>query len=137
MTILTAMEHQNLLGRVSRPPQITAGPCTDPTSALFFSVGTDILDNKCSWNVNIALENATPEQRKVLDDHYGKKDPQSEAKVKEIFNAKNIDVEGRFKAYEAESHRMLMGMIDALHEKEGLKKQVFIEFLNKVYKRTK
>jgi farnesyl diphosphate synthase len=30
-------------------------------------IGTDILDNKCSWNINIALKNATVEQRKVLD----------------------------------------------------------------------
>lgn len=30
-------------------------------------IGTDILDNKCSWNVNTALKFATPEQRKVLD----------------------------------------------------------------------
>ena len=72
-----------------------------------------------------------------MDDNYGKKDAQSEAKVKEVFNAKNIDVEGRFKKYEAESHERLMGMINSLEEKEGLKKQVFVEFLNKVYKRTK
>ena len=30
-------------------------------------IGTDILDNKCSWNVNVALGCATPEQRKVLE----------------------------------------------------------------------
>jgi farnesyl diphosphate synthase len=100
-------------------------------------VGTDILDNKCSWNVNIALENATPEQRQILEENYGKKNATSEAKVKELFKAKNIDVEGRFKKYEAESHEKLMGMINGLEEKEGLKKQVFVEFLNKVYKRTK
>ena len=37
-------------------------------------IGTDILDNKCSWNINVALANATPEQRKVLDENYGRKD---------------------------------------------------------------
>lgn len=100
-------------------------------------VGTDILDNKCSWNINIALEHATPEQRKVLEDNYGQKNAKNEAKVKEIFNAKNIDVEGRFKKYEGESHEKLMTMINNLEEKQGLKKQVFVEFLNKVYKRTK
>ncbi|UZJ52742.1 hypothetical protein CBS101457_002062 [Exobasidium rhododendri] len=100
-------------------------------------IGTDILDNKCSWNVNIALENATPEQRQILEDNYGKKDASNEAKVKELYNAKNIDVEGRFKQYETESHTRLMSMINNLEEKKGLKKQVFIEFLTKVYKRTK
>lgn len=100
-------------------------------------VGTDILDNKCSWNINVAVENATPEQRKVLDENYGRKDAACEAKVKEVFNASNIDVEGRFKKYEAESHVKLMDMINSLDERGGMKRDVFTAFLNKVYKRTK
>ena len=35
--------------------------------ALIGKIGTDILDNKCSWNINVALKVATPEQRQVLD----------------------------------------------------------------------
>lgn len=30
-------------------------------------IGTDILDNKCSWNINVALQRANEQQRKVLD----------------------------------------------------------------------
>lgn len=30
-------------------------------------IGTDILDNKCSWLINKALAKASDEQRKVLD----------------------------------------------------------------------
>lgn len=30
-------------------------------------IGTDILDNKCGWLINAALEKASPEQRKTLD----------------------------------------------------------------------
>lgn len=30
-------------------------------------IGTDILDNKCSWVINTALAHVTPEQRAVLD----------------------------------------------------------------------
>lgn len=30
-------------------------------------IGTDILDNKCSWNINVALGKATAAQRAVLD----------------------------------------------------------------------
>jgi hypothetical protein len=30
-------------------------------------IGTDIMDNKCSWCINIALNASLPEQRKILD----------------------------------------------------------------------
>jgi geranylgeranyl pyrophosphate synthase len=30
-------------------------------------IGTDIIDNKCSWNVNIALGLCDANQRKILD----------------------------------------------------------------------
>ncbi|KAJ9126496.1 glycerol channel [Naganishia onofrii] len=101
-------------------------------------IGTDILDNKCSWNVNIALQNATPEQRQVLDEHYGRKDSVSEQKVKEVFASPNVDVAGRFAKYEQESYDKIIKMIEQVDEaKTGLKKQVFISFLEKVYKRSK
>ena len=32
-------------------------------------IGTDILDNKCSWLINVALQKASPEQRQILDVH--------------------------------------------------------------------
>lgn len=34
---------------------------------LIGKIGTDILDNKCGWLINVALGIASPEQRKVLD----------------------------------------------------------------------
>lgn len=34
---------------------------------LLGKIGTDILDNKCSWNINVALQKASTEQRAVLD----------------------------------------------------------------------
>jgi farnesyl diphosphate synthase len=40
--------------------------CFAPPEVLG-KIGTDIVDNKCSWVINIALKNATPEQRKILD----------------------------------------------------------------------
>ncbi|EPQ31477.1 uncharacterized protein PFL1_00812 [Pseudozyma flocculosa PF-1] len=107
-------------------------------------IGTDILDNKCSWNINIALAHATPEQRAVLDANYGRKDSACEAKVKEVFAAPNIDVAGRFAAYEKESYEKLNALIDALPEGAGataehggLRRDVFRLFLGKVYKRAK
>ncbi|KAI0682172.1 isoprenoid synthase domain-containing protein, partial [Cerioporus squamosus] len=45
-------------------------------------IGTDIIDDKCSWCINTALALATPEQRKILDENYGRKDAEAEKRVK-------------------------------------------------------
>ncbi|MBW0474903.1 hypothetical protein O181_014618 [Austropuccinia psidii MF-1] len=100
-------------------------------------VGTDIVDNKCSWNVNIALKFCTPEQRKVLDAHYGQKNPESEAKVKDVFNSPEVDLKKRFEEYEDESYKSINALIEKIDESQGLKKDVFKTFLGKIYKRIK
>ncbi|WWC93659.1 hypothetical protein V866_000494 [Kwoniella sp. B9012] len=101
-------------------------------------IGTDILDNKCSWNVNTALKFATPEQRKILDENYGQKDSEKEAKIKAIFSQEPISIPQRFEAYEKESYEKINGLIESVDEEgTGLKKEVFKSFLAKVYKRSK
>lgn len=95
-------------------------------------IGTDILDNKCSWNINVALQHANAEQRQVLDENYGRKDSACEARVKQVFQ--ELDILGKFEKYEAESYQRITGMIAALDESSGLKKDVFTSFLNKIYK---
>ncbi|KAH8929320.1 terpenoid synthase [Atractiella rhizophila] len=97
-------------------------------------IGTDILDNKCSWNINIALAAATPEQRKLLDENYGRKDSEKEKIVKRIFN--EVDLPGKFQTFENESYAKLNKMIDAIPADGKLKPDVFREFLAKVYKRS-
>lgn len=98
-------------------------------------IGTDIKDNKCSWVVNQALLKATPEQRKVLDENYGKKDDASEKVCKDLFKAMNI--EQTYHEYEESVVGRLKAQIDNIDESRGLKKEVLTSFLNKVYKRSK
>ncbi|CEH11678.1 Polyprenyl synthetase [Ceraceosorus bombacis] len=86
---------------------------------ILLPLGEYFQDNKCSWNINIALENASPEQRAELDKHYGQRNSDSEAKVKAVFSASNIDVEARFKKYEKESHERLTQLIKELPQNPG------------------
>ncbi|TAQ87255.1 hypothetical protein B7494_g4406 [Chlorociboria aeruginascens] len=98
-------------------------------------IGTDIKDNKCSWLVNKALAICTPEQRKVLEEHYGKKDDTHEAAVKKLYEELKLDQ--LYKDYEDTRVGEIRKMIAEVDESEGLKKSVFEGFLNKIYKRSK
>lgn len=98
-------------------------------------IGTDIQDNKCSWLVNQALQRCTPEQRQLLDQNYGRKESEPEAKVKALY--KELDLETVYKQYEEEVVGGIRNKIAAIDESSGLKKEVFEAFLSKIYKRSK
>ncbi|KAK6430075.1 Farnesyl pyrophosphate synthetase [Oleoguttula sp. CCFEE 5521] len=98
-------------------------------------IGTDIQDNKCSWLVNQALKKCTKEQKAVLEENYGRKDKAREAKVKVLFN--ELELEAVYKKYEEERVADLRKKIAAVDESQGMKKEVFEEFLRKIYKRSK
>jgi farnesyl diphosphate synthase len=98
-------------------------------------IGTDIQDNKCSWLVNQALTKVSPEQRKVLEENYGRKNADNEAKVKEVYTELKLDE--HYLKFEEERVGKLRELISAVDESQGLKKEVFEEFLKKIYKRQK
>lgn len=97
-------------------------------------IGTDIRDGKCSWVAVQALELASKEERELLVRHYGSQDPHDEATVKELFQKLGIDK--LFKQYEAKFYDNALGQIEAVCGGTVLPSQVFITFLDKVYKRS-
>jgi len=108
-------------------------------------IGTDIIDNKCSWCINTALAAATPAQRKILDENYGQKDAKKEATVKALYE--EVGIPARYKVYEEAAYKRIMGLIEqipevgskatSVDEPAVLQRQVFKVFLDKIYKRTK
>ncbi|ODV65507.1 farnesyl pyrophosphate synthetase [Hyphopichia burtonii NRRL Y-1933] len=98
-------------------------------------IGTDIKDNKCSWVVNKALNKVNQAQRKLLDENYGKKDDESEQRVKDLF--KELEIEKDYYQYEESIVSELKQKIDQVDESRGFKKEVLTSFLGKVYKRSK
>ena len=98
-------------------------------------IGTDIQDNKCSWLINEALKRAIPQQRKALEDNYGKKDKSAETKVKEMYN--EMDLENVYRKYEDQKVGQIRDAIFSIDESEGLKKSIFEGFLIKIHKRRK
>ncbi|KAH9979426.1 farnesyl diphosphate synthase [Lactifluus volemus] len=104
-------------------------------------VGTDIMDNKCSWCINKALAHASDRQRRILEINYGHKDPAMEARVKEVFS--EIGVDAMYSEYEADAYARINALIDSVPETTSpsgdavLRRDVFRVFLEKIYKRTK
>jgi farnesyl diphosphate synthase len=100
-------------------------------------VGTDIVDNKCSWCINTALAVASPEQRAILDASYGRHDTAMEAKVKTVFE--DVGLREKYRAYEEKVYMEIVALIESVPEDEGisLKRQIFTDFLEKIYKRQK
>ncbi|KAK0674139.1 isoprenoid synthase domain-containing protein [Cercophora samala] len=98
-------------------------------------IGTDIMDNKCSWLVNQALAIVTPEQRRILEENYGRKDKAKEAVIKKLYD--DLKLEQRYQDYEEKFVTEIRERIGQIDEAEGLKKSVFEAFLAKIYKRSK
>jgi farnesyl diphosphate synthase len=98
-------------------------------------IGTDIQDNKCSWLINEALQRASPAQRAVLDECYGRKDAAKESEVKTVFE--QLKLNEVYHAYEEKAVGEIRNKIASLDESEGLKKEVFSSFLHKIYQRSK
>lgn len=126
-------------------------------------VGTDIVDNKCSWCINTALAVATPEQRKILDDNYGVKPTpeekelakrmaevnkgeeqgylgEAEKRVKAVFE--EIGLRKIYADYEENVCKKLSEAVEQIDEggpgQDGvLKREVFRSFMSKIYRRQK
>ncbi|GJZ52758.1 chrysanthemyl diphosphate synthase [Tanacetum coccineum] len=59
---------------------------------VFGKTRTDIEECKCSWLITEALELANEEQKKILRENYGIKDPAKVAKVKELYHSLDLKV---------------------------------------------
>jgi len=130
-------------------------------------IGTDIVDNKCSWCINIVLELCTPEQRLVLDRNYGRRGDieagadegkkvegkevggMCEQRVKEVYEA--VGLRKVYADYEERVYKQLNELIDTIPKggvivedsgqrveaHSGLRKEVFRSILDKIHGRSK
>ena len=95
-------------------------------------IGTDIEDNKCGWLIVQALNLASKDQRKVLDENYGQKDPSKVLLVKQVY--KDLDIECVYHKYEAESYVRLSALIQKVDD-SLIPRKMFVDFMNRIYKR--
>ncbi|KAF1549375.1 Farnesyl pyrophosphate synthase, partial [Eudyptes schlegeli] len=100
---------------------------------LMGKVGTDIQDNKCSWLVVECLRRVTPDQRRILEENYGCKEPEKVAKVKELYET--LGMRAAFQEYEESSYQRLQELIKK--HTSHLPKEIFLGLAQKIYKRQK
>lgn len=105
-------------------------------------IGTDIADKKCGWLFTKAYHQlATPEQKKFLDQHYGKCKVGSpeEEQIKALYT--ELGLPDLYSKYEKASYDTIMALKDseegAKLKAAGVPWEVFETFLRKVYKRSK
>jgi len=94
-------------------------------------VGRDIEENKCSWLIVQALLHAKPEQKKLLEKHYGRDNAADVAVVKKIYNELNMTK--IYKDYEEESYQAIRRLIVDCH---SMPSAVFTDLLGQIYKRS-
>ncbi|CAD1473054.1 unnamed protein product, partial [Heterotrigona itama] len=88
---------------------------------------TDIAEGKCSWLITVALQRATPEQRKVLEECYGDSDPEKINRVKQLYQ--EIGIPNTYAIYEEETHNLLNTHIQQISR--GLPHDFFLKTLNR------
>lgn len=108
----------------------TSASLTPPSYAL----DSNTVFNKVKESLSATRK---AEIRAILDENYGRKDGEKEAKVKAVF--KELDIAEIYKEYEEGIYAKLKSEIDKIPEGPGLvlRRDVFTKFLNKIYKRQK
>jgi farnesyl diphosphate synthase len=96
-------------------------------------VGTDIQDKKCSWLVVEALKICTEAQRKIIAMNYGIWDDTKVATIKQLY--RDLKLEELFQAYEEQSYHEIQKELEHISPK--VPKEVYLIFLDKIYKRSK
>jgi farnesyl diphosphate synthase len=95
-------------------------------------IGTDIKDAKCCWLVVQALKLATPDQRQVIENHYGRDSDEDEKIIKKLYV--DMGLEQLYRDYEKSSFESITTTLDTL---QSMPRGPFDYLLGKIYKRSK
>lgn len=95
-------------------------------------IGRDIEDAKCGWLVVQALSVATPQQRKLLEEAYGKDDAKQVKRVKDLYA--ELELKKRYEEYEQKTLEELRSRIASV---TTVNSAIYTKLLDKIAKRDK
>ncbi|KAK9892209.1 hypothetical protein WA026_019013 [Henosepilachna vigintioctopunctata] len=94
-------------------------------------IGSDIETGKCTWLAVTAFQLATASQKSLLEENYGKNDPQSVKKIKDLYL--DLEIPKLFTNYEKQSYKRIESSVDTLPEE--LPRELFAKISSTIYKR--
>lgn len=89
--------------------------------------GTDIRNGKCTWLIVEALQMATPQEKIMLKEHYGKPNSESEAIVYKLYQ--KLDLENIYYSFNVKSLNDIYELMDQLSS--VLSPEFFLKFVHK------
>ncbi|XP_071562435.1 farnesyl pyrophosphate synthase-like [Temnothorax nylanderi] len=92
---------------------------------------TDIQEGKCTWFIVVALQRATPEQRKILEECYGVSDPEKIRRVRQLFT--DLNLLDAYSTFEEETYKLINVHIQQISC--GLPHNLFLDLLGQIYRR--
>ncbi|XP_044746444.1 farnesyl pyrophosphate synthase-like [Coccinella septempunctata] len=72
-------------------------------------IGTDIETGKCTWLAAKALQIASADQKKIMEENYGKQDPENVRKIKDLYN--ELGIAELYAQYEEQSYSEIQSSI--------------------------
>lgn len=107
---------------------------SEPSTPPSYALGSNTAFRKA---VSTLSATRKTEIRAILDENYGRKDGEKEARVKVVF--KELGIAEIYEQYEESVYVKLNDEIQKIPEGPGLglRRDVFTKFLNKIYKRQK
>jgi farnesyl diphosphate synthase len=93
--------------------------------------GNDIREGKCSWLAVVALQRATPAQRKIMEENYGRPDPEAEKIIRNLYE--ELSLPNTYSIYEEESFNIIRTHIHQISK--GLPHKLFFKMMEKIYRR--
>ncbi|XP_014243529.1 farnesyl pyrophosphate synthase [Cimex lectularius] len=93
--------------------------------------GTDIKHGKCTWLAAVALQRASPSQRKLFEECYGKPEQEKIDKIKELFI--EMGIPALYSTYEEDTYNLITTQIQQLSA--GLPHDLFFGLLDRIHGR--
>ncbi|KOB63212.1 Farnesyl pyrophosphate syntase [Operophtera brumata] len=94
--------------------------------------GTDIQDGKCTWLAVVALQRANSAQKQLMELHYGRNDPESVAKIKDLYE--ELQLPHTYSVFEEATYDLIRTQIQQVTR--GLPHDLFFKILDNIFRRS-